>query len=423
MVLALRRALGQRYAFVIAGVAFLALLAAAGLRSTPGVLLLPMQQQMGWSAASISLAAAIGIFLYGFTGPFAGALMQRIGVRRTVAGALVLMAVAMAASSQVTEAWQLILTWGVLGGLGSGCVSMVFAAQITNRWFTKRRGLVSGILTASASTGQLVFLPVLATVATHNGWLPVVWIVAVAVLIMAPVVLWLIPDRPSDLGLAPYGSDAIVPAPTSQENPLVLAFSALGRAMRKANFWLLFFTFFICGFTTNGLIGVHMISLCADHGVGEVQAAGMLAMMGLFDLVGTTGSGWLTDRYDPRKLLFVYYGLRGLSLIYLPFSDFSVFSLSLFTVFYGLDWIATVPPTLRLATESFGEKDAPIVFGWIGAGHQLGAATATFGAGALRAAEGRYLEAFVAAGLTGLAAAMAALAISRARPKLALALS
>jgi predicted MFS family arabinose efflux permease len=408
------RAFGQRYAFVAAGVIFLALLAAAGLRATPGVLLTPLQKDMGWGAGSVSLAAAIGIFLYGLTGPFAAAVMQTFGVRRTVCLALVGMAAAMGLSTLVTQPWQLILTWGILGGLASGCVAGALAATITNRWFNKRRGLVMGILTASTSTGQLIFLPGLAALTTHSGWRSAVLAVSIAALAIVPLVLIFLPERPSSIGLVPYGAASEhTDSPSPIGNPLKTALGTLAGAAKNANFWFLFVTFFVCGFTTNGLVGVHMISLCGDHGVGEVAAAGMLAIMGLVDLVGTTASGWLTDRYDPRKLLFVYYGLRGLSLIYLPFSDFSVVSLSVFTVFYGLDWIATVPPTLRLTNDSFGDRNAPIIFGWIAAGHQLGAATAAFGAGVLRAHQGSYLQAFVIAGAVGISAALLSLMIRK----------
>ncbi|MEI9890808.1 MAG: MFS transporter [Caulobacteraceae bacterium] len=411
-------ALGQRYALVVAAVVFLALLAAAGLRATPGVLLTPIQKDMHWNTGVVSLAAAIGICLYGLTGPFAAALMQSLGVRKVLVGAMIGMAASMALSTLVTAPWQLVLTWGVLGGLASGCVAGALSATITNRWFVKHRGLVMGTLTASTSTGQLVFLPALAAIAGSAGWRASVLVVSAAALLVAPLILWLLPEKPSVVGLVPYGADPSVwrePEPL-HANPLKAALLTLAEAAKSGNFWLLFGTFFVCGFTTNGLVGVHMISLCGDHGMPEVAAAGLLATMGVLDLVGTTGSGWLTDRYDPRKLLFIYYGLRGLSLICLPFSDFSLPSLSLFAVFYGLDWIATVPPTLRLTNDTFGDRKAPIVFGWISAGHQLGAATAAAGAGALRTAQGSYLEAFVIAGGVGVLAAVASLMIRKTGP-------
>lgn len=397
--------LGQKYAFVVVGVIFLCLLVAAGLRSTPSVLLVPWEKSFGWSRDTTSLAAAIGIFLYGLVGPFAAALMQSFGIRRTLLTALALMAGSTALSTLMTDSWHLIASWGVMSGLGSGAVALVMGATVTNRWFVSNRGLVMGLLTASTATGTLVFIPILSAIAEAGGWQPVAWTVAIACAALIPLVFWLLPERPGDMGLIPYGaSEAAPPAPPAQ-NPLVFAVSALGRASRKPDFWFLFATFWICGFTTNGLVGTHMLSFCGDMGIAVTTAAGVLALMGFFDLFGTTASGWLTDRYDPRKLLFMYYGLRGLSLVYLPYTDFSLVSLSVFAVFYGLDWIATVPPTVRLATEAFGERDGPVVFGWIAAGHQLGAASAAFFAGWMRTQQGNYFEAFVIAGVTGVIAA------------------
>lgn len=423
MTIATRRPFGQNYAFVVAGAIFLALLAAAGLRAAPGVLILPLEKAFGWDRGSISLAAAVGIFLYGLTGPFAAALMQSFGLRKTVTLALLLMSVSTGLSAFMSQTWQYVATWGVLAGFGSGAVAMVLGATVVNRWFVARRGLMLGLLTASTATGSLIFLPGMALIADHGGWKPVVITVSIVTLVLAPLVWLLIPERPSDVGLKPYGApdDYEAPAPLNGANALAYAFQALGRAARTRTFWLLFLGFFICGLTTNGLVGVHMIAFCGDRGMPEVKAAGLLALMGLFDLFGTTASGWLTDRYDSRKLLFVYYVLRGLSLIYLPFSDFSVISLSAFAVFYGLDWIATVPPTVRLATQAFGERDGPIVFGWIAAGHQIGAATAAIGAGMIRASQGQYVEAFIIAGAAGLVAGVASLMIRRAVPKPALA--
>ncbi|QKH38072.1 MFS transporter [Achromobacter pestifer] len=411
-----RRA-GQKYAFVVVAVIFLSLLVSAGLRSSPSVLLVPLEEAFGWSRSTISMAAAVGIFLYGMVGPFAAAAMERFGLRRVLIGALILMAASSAASAFMTQSWHLLLTWGVFSGLGSGAVAVVLGATVVNRWFTQHRGVMMGLLTASSATGTLVFLPVLAALASSGDWTRVVWTVAAAAAALVPLAWWLVPDRPSSVGLVPFGSDPHAPpAPAAPRTGMLAAtFGALARASRTRTFWFLFATFFVCGFTTNGLVGTHLIALCGDHGMPEVQAAGLLALMGIFDLIGTTASGWLTDRYDPRKLLFVYYGLRGLSLIYLPYSDFSFYSLSIFAIFFGLDWIATVPPTLRLTTEAFGERDAPIVFGWIVAGHQLGAASAAWMAGAVREAQGSYLMAFVISGMTGLIAAVIALMIGRKR--------
>jgi len=413
MILSLRQRLGHNYVFLVVAVIFLALMVSAGLRATPGVLILPLESAFGWDRASISLAAAIGIFLYGLIGPFSAALMLRFGIRRTVLSALALMAASSAASALMTSRWQLVLCWGVLSGLSTGCVAVVLGATIVNRWFVKHRGVVMGAMTASAATGTLIFLPGLAAIAQHHGWRPVVLTVAASAAALIPLVWWLLPERPADIGLTRYGASGTEAQTASTGNPLGAALGALAMAVRRRDFWYLFATFFICGFTTNGLIGTHLIALCGDHGIAEVRAAGLLAMMGVFDLVGTTASGWLTDRVDPRKLLFIYYSLRGAALVYLPFSNFSFVSLSMFAVIYGLDWIATVPPTLRLTTEAFGETAAAMVFGWILAGHQLGAACAAFMAGYLRTLQGDYVDAFVLAGATGMIAAALALLIGR----------
>jgi predicted MFS family arabinose efflux permease len=343
--------------------------------------------------------------------------MQRFGIRRTVLGALALMSVSTALSYFMTTPWQLFMSWGLLSGIGSGAVANVLGATIVNRWFTTNRGLVMGLLTASTATGTLIFMPGLASLVEWGGWKPVVLTVAACCAALIPLVYFLVPERPASIGLRSYGSPHDdQPAAPAQGNPFVAAISNLVRAAKVPTFWFLFATFFICGFTTNGLVGTHLIAFCGDHGIFEVQAASLLALMGFFDLFGTTLSGWLTDRFDPRKLLFFYYGLRGLSLIYLPYSDFSLVSLSVFAVFYGLDWIATVPPTVRIANEAFGDKNAPLIFGWVVAGHQLGAACAAFFAGFMRSSQGDYLQAFMIAGATGIIAAVLSLMIGR-QPK------
>jgi len=404
----MRRPFGQNYAFVVAGATFAALLVAAGLRAAPGVLMVPLGANFGWSRATISTAAAVGICLYGLVGPFAAALMQTVGIRRTMMGGLALMAASSFASLWMSQPWQYILTWGVISGVGSGAVASVMGAAVVNRWFATRQGLIMGALTASTATGALVFLPFMAWLSRQGAWQPVVWFVCIACAVLIPVVALLVPEHPADIGTERFGATESAPPRLPRGAPsAMLAIDALRTASRSPTFWLLFGTFFVCGLTTNGLVGTHLIAYCGDHGIPPVQAAGLLSLMGLFDLFGTTGSGWLTDRYDPRKLLFVYYGLRGLSLIALPFLDFGVGSLTTFAVFYGLDWIATVPPTVKLATLTFGERDAPIIFGWVFVGHQLGAATAAFGAGLIRTQTGSYGPAFLIAGAFGVAAALA----------------
>ncbi len=392
---------------LIVAVTFLALLVSAGLRATPGVLVMPLQINFGWDRATISLAAAVGIFLYGLVGPFAAALMMSFGIRRTMLAGLMLMAISTFASLWMHLPWQYVMSWGVLSGIGSGAVASVLGAAVVNRWFARRQGLIMGLLSASTATGSLIFLPFLAWLSNQGAWRPVVMAVSLACLILLPIVALVLPEHPGDIGTRRFGEtlEGAPPAPSKQARTAGLAISVLVRAARRPVFWLLFGTFFVCGLTTNGLVGTHMIAFCGDHGIAPVAAAGLLSTMGFFDLFGTTASGWLTDRYNPRVLLIVYYGLRGLSLMALPFLSFDTVSLGVFAIFYGLDWIATVPPTVKLANEAFGEQEAPIVFGWIQTGHQLGAAFAAFGAGVIREESGSYLPAFLAAGAMGAIAA------------------
>jgi sugar phosphate permease len=394
---------------LVLAVTFVALLVSAGLRSAPSVMMVPLQMHFGWDRATVSATSAVGIVLYGLVGPFAAALMMSVGIRRTMAGGLALMGVATLASQWMSASWHYMLTWGVLSGLGSGAVASVLGAAVVTRWFATRQGLAMGVLSASTATGSLVFLPVLAWLTSGGAWLPVVRLVGTACLMLVPVVLWLMPEHPRDVGARRFGEDHDGPVitPVAARASLTLAFGALARAVRAPMFWMLFGTFFVCGLTTNGLVGTHLIAYCGDHGIAPVAAAGLLSTMGLFDLVGTTASGWLTDRFDPRRLLVAYYGFRGLSLIVLPFCNFGPASLGVFAIFYGLDWIATVPPTVALATRAFGAREAPIVFGWINVGHQIGAATAAFGAGLVRQEFGRYDPAFIVAGVFGVVAATA----------------
>jgi sugar phosphate permease len=395
------------YAWVVMAVTFLVLLVGAGIRATPGILIVPLEHEFGWSDATISSAVAVNILLYGLIGPFAVAVMERFGLRRTVCTSLLLLTAGVALTALMRTPWQLMLLWGVVVGSGTGMVAVVLGATVANRWFVQNRGLVLGLLTASSATGQLVFLPLLASLAEHFGWRTVSLTVAAVAFALVPVVALLLRDRPADLGLPPYGGTMVEPSVIGTQNPALRALRALRDGMKSRDFWLLSGTFFVCGASTNGLIGTHLIPACIDHGIPEVRAAGLLALMGIFDFFGTTGSGWLTDRVDSRLLLFWYYGLRGLSLIFLPFSfDYSFYGLSMFAVFYGLDWIATVPPTVRLAEKSFGKENAALMFGWIAAAHQVGGAFAAWAAGYLRTETGNYVSAFISAGMICLMAAI-----------------
>lgn len=408
------------YAWIVAATAFLVLIVAAGVRSTPGVLMLPIEREMGWSPQTVSAAAAINIALFGLIGPFAAALMQTFGLRRTMVLGLAIVALAVTAAGFSREPWQLIVSWGVCAGIGLGMLAMVLAASVANRWFFTQRGLVTGVLTAATATGQLIFLPILAQAAERVGWRSATWIVAGAALAVIVPVVAFVRDRPADVGLTAFGTTDASIVVALGRNPLAIAISALARASKSPSFWILAGTFFICGASTNGLIGTHFIAACGDHGIPEMRAATLLAAMGVFDLVGTTASGWLSDRVDNRVLLFMYYGLRGLSLLALPFAlDASFAGLSVFVLFYGLDWIATVPPTVRMATQAFGAEEGPVIYGWIGAAHQLGAGAIAFGAGTIRTHFATYTPAFEISGLLCIAAAFAVLAF-RAAPRPAL---
>jgi predicted MFS family arabinose efflux permease len=410
-------------AFAVAGAIFVVLLCAAAVRATPSILIVPLEREFGWSRALLSSAVSVNLVLYGLVGPFAAALMERFGIRRTVIVSLALICAGVALTSQMRSSWQLLLTWGVLVGLGTGTTAMVLGATVVNRWFVSRRGAVMGVLTASTATGQMIFLPLEAHVAESQGWRAVTLLVATVVALLVPLVALLVRDRPADLGVLPYGASPDLPAlQPSRQNPLANALRVLRESSRKPDFWLLAGSFFVCGATTNGLVGTHLVPACMDHGIPEVRAAGLLAVMGVFDLIGTTASGWLSDRFDSRKLLFWYYGLRGLSLLWLPQAfDAHLFGLPVFAVFYGLDWIATVPPTVRLTTEAVGVRDAPIAFGWIVASHQIGAGVGALGAGVIRSSLTTYTPAWVAAGAICLLAALIVLRIGRRAPGVELA--
>jgi MFS family permease len=411
------------YAWVMVGVTFFTALVSAGTVGAPGVFIVPLQQEFGWSTAEISSALSIRFILFGLMAPFAAALLNRYGLRNVTLAAQLIVVSGLLASLAMTHVWQLMLLWGVVIGIGTGMTALVLGATIAARWFSARRGLVVGILTASVATGQLVFLPLLASITERLGWRVALAMVCAMLAVTASAVLLLMRDRPSDLGLRPFGDEGTEPlvAPPPNKAPIVAAaLGALRDCSKSAVFWALFATFFICGASTNGLVQVHLIPMCLDFGIPQVQAASLLAAMGVFDFFGTIVSGWLSDRYDNRWLLFWYYGLRGLSLLLLPFTDFSFYGLSLFAMFYGLDWIATVPPTVRLTAQRFGPERANLVFGWIFAGHQLGAGTAAFGAGLSRTVLETYLPAFFAAGALCVIAALITLTIAR-QPKKAMA--
>ena len=409
--------------WLVAATAFVALVGAGSFRAAPSVLIQPLQADFGWSRGTISVAVMVNLILYGLTSPFAAALMDRFGMRAVVASALTLISIGSGLTLFITESWQLILCWGVLVGLGAGSMALAFVATVTNRWFVKRKGLVTGVLTAGGAAGQLVFLPILAWLADHRSWQSVSITVSIAALTVVPVVLLFLRNRPQDVGTVAYGAGEPgypapppAPAPGEARGAATRAVRLLREASHTKVFWLLAGTFAICGASTNGLIGTHFIPAAHDHGMAETAAAGLLALVGIFDIAGTIGSGWLTDRVDPRLLLLVYYVLRGISLMALPLVlGPSVHpTLLLFVVFYGLDWVATIPPTMALVREHYGAR-APVVFGWVFASHQVGAAVMALVAGIIRDRLHTYDAAWYVGGALCLVAGALSLAVGRAR--------
>ena len=407
------------YAWVVAAVTFIVLLSTSSIRAVPGLMLVPLQTEFGWSPGAVSSAFGLNILLYGLFGPFSVAIMDRFGMRRVLVASLLCMGCGAALVPFLGAIWQLDVVWGLFVGLGSGATALVLAATVAGRWFTAKRGIVLGVLTASAAAGQLLLLPVLARVSQELGWRAMVFVVAGICFALVPLVIGLMRDRPADLGLAPYGEDGPPhPVQRSTGNLFLTPLRALAAGAANRDFMLLAGSYFICGATTNGLIATHLVPACVDAGISPVVGASLLAGMGVFNMIGATASGWLSDRIDNRMLLAIYFVLRGISLIYLPFSFTSLQGLSVFAVFYGLDWIATVPPTVRLCTNIFGREKGGMMYGWVSAAHQLGGATAAFLGGVARGDLGGYLEAFITAGLACMAAATMVLLIGRGRMRL-----
>ncbi|MFE0347668.1 MFS transporter [Streptomyces griseoluteus] len=409
-------------AWFVAAVTFVTIIGAAAFRSLPGLLIDPLHAEFGWSRATIGAAVSVNLALYGLTAPFAAALMDRFGIRRVVAVALTVIALGAGLTVWMTAPWQLMLCWGLFVGLGSGSMALAFAATVTGRWFTSRRGLVSGILTAASASGQLIFLPLLSWIVEHHHWRPAAVTVALAALAVVPFVWLLLRDHPADVGLKPYGATEFVPKPPPVTGAARRALTVLASAVRTGQFWLLAGSFAICGASTNGLIQTHFVPAAHDHGMPVPAAASLLAVIGVFDVLGTIASGWFTDRLDSRRLLAVYYALRGVSLLFLPMllGPAVHAPMVFFIVFYGLDWVATVPPTLALCRERFGE-DSAIVFGWVLASHQIGAAVIAWLGGFARDVFGSYDMVWYASGSLCAAAALMSLVIRRRPPVVAVA--
>jgi MFS family permease len=408
-------------AWWVAAVTMGALVAAAGFRSSTGALLEPLESEFGWSRATTSGAVSLNLIVYGLTAPFAAALMERFGVRRVASASLALVAVGSGLTLVMTSAWQLWMLWGFAVGVGTGSLALVFGAIVANRWFVRHRGVVIGVFSAASSTGQLVFLPAIAHLADGPGWRWAAGLVALAALALVPLVWWILRDYPADVGTTPYGAPpgwAPPPEPEVRRGAARVAIDGLREASHTRVFWILFVTFWICGWSTNGLIGTHFIPAAHDHGMPATTSASLLALIGIFDIVGTVASGWLTDRVDSRYLLFGYYFFRGLSLLVVPWllGPHVQPSLFLFILFYGLDWVATVPPTVALCRQHFGLERSGVVFGWVFASHMVGAGVAASFAGWIRTERGDYFVAWMTAGGLCLVAAALCLLVPRRPP-------
>ncbi len=399
-------------------VTFFTLMASAGYRSAPSVLIVPLEDAFGWSRSQIALAVSINVLLFGLVAPFAAALMERFTVRKVVMSALALVSLSATSTVFMTQPWHLWALWGIGVGVGAGSMALVFAATIANRWFVARKGIVVGALTAATASGQLIFLPLLSHFALTYGWKSVSLTVGGAAALIIPFIFLFLKEKPELLGMTPYGapSDWQPPAP-NELSAARIAIDTLKVSSKSRDFWILFGTFLVCGLSTNGLIGTHFIPAAHDHGMVETVAASLLALVGVFDVIGTIFSGWLTDRMDPRKLLFFYYGLRGLSLFLLPSILFSTMhpSTLVFIIFYGLDWVATVPPTLMLCRMVMGNQRSAVVYGWVFVGHQIGASIAALGAAVLRVKLGDYAVAFYISATMCLVASLAVLQIAKGK--------
>lgn len=404
--------------WVAVGVTYVTLMATAGFRSAPTVLIGPLEEAFGWSRSDISLAIAINVLLFGFVSPFAAALMETFGIRKVVMSALSAVSIGSGLTVFMQTPTHMILLWGVVVGIGTGSMALVFAATVANTWFVTRRGLVVGALTSATATGQLIFLPGLSHLAMTYGWKSISMTISLFAISVVPFIFFFLREKPADLGLLPYGAPDDWQAPAKSDvGAAKLAINSLREASQTKDFWILAGSFFVCGLSTSGLVGTHFIPAAHDHGMAQTTAAGLLALVGVFDVIGTFFSGYLTDRYDPRKLLAIYYFTRGLSLFLLPSILFSSMhpSTLVFIIFYGLDWVATVPPTVMLCRTILGPQRGAVIYGWVFAAHQIGGSFAAFGAAVVRVKFGDYASAFYLSGVMCLVSSYFVLKIAKSK--------
>ena len=406
------------YGWFVVALSFLANLTAAGIRSAPSVLIHPLEAEFGWSRTAIASAASLNLLLLGLFAPIGGWLIDRIGARRVILGCLTTIAVGLVGTVFVRELWQLIVMWGVVLGIATG-VTPALGASIASRWFVHRRGLAIGIMTNANAAGQVVYLPLLMAIIVTLGWRSALIAMAAASAVLIPAIFFWMRDNPAEVGLEPYRSKALAAAEKqrvyARGDIRPMSISAISEVFRTSTFWILSGCFFICGVTANGLIGTHLIPHAIERGIPQMTAATAVGIMGGASFIGTTFSGWLVDRIDPRKVLSVVYGLRGSSLFILPFVNEST-ALFVFAVIYGLDWYASGPATTTIIARSFGAERVGRIFGLVFVFHQLGGASAAILGGWVRVHYGDYQIAFLVGGILGLVAACLALTV-RSTPR------
>ena len=408
------------YGWFVISLCFLTTLTSAGVRSSPSVLIHPLEAEFGWSRTLIASAVSMNLLLFGVAAPISGWLIDRLGPRKVMLGSLSLLIVGVSGTMMMTQFWQFFLVWGVIVGLGAGGVGSVLTATVGNRWFVAKRGLALGILGSASSTGQIIFLPLFMAMITYAGWRLGSMALIVVALILLPLIFLFMRDDPSEVGLEPYGAGdpkamAQGGAPSLRGMSAKNATITAKEVITHPTFWLLAGSFFVCGGTANGLIGTHLIPHEIEIGIPQIAAASLLGIMGGLNMVGTIFSGWMIDKVQPQRWLALVYALRGCSLLILPFvHDFT--GLVFFAIVYGLDWFATVPPSMAITADTFGRQNVGKVYGWIFMSHQIGAAIMASTAGVIRTWMGDYQFAFLSGGVIAMIAAGLALQI-KMKPK------
>jgi MFS family permease len=392
-------------AWILLGALTLCMMAASGLRSVFGVYIKPMETEFGWSRGALSGAAAVSLLLLGAAGPFAGRLADRWGPRRVIAFSLALLGLGSIGASFVQRLWHVYVTTGAMMALGAGGLGLATGSALAARWFETRRGLVIGIAGGGMSAGQLILIPLATALTLWFGWRTSFFVLGVGLLVVVlPIGAWLIRNDPEDRGVRPFGATGAVPTAAQVAAAQASGRMSLSEAAQTSQFWLLMATFFVCGYTSNGMVLTHFMPHALEHNFTPLQASSALGVMGAMNIMGTIGSGWLCDRFGRRGPLATYYFVRGVSLLFLPYV-WDVPSLDVWAAIFGLNYISTVPPTTTLTANIFGRYSVGELSGWIFFSHQVGAALGAALAGWIFEWTGSYGSAFVSAALMGFLAA------------------